>query len=84
MNIRSIAVGLLAASAFSLSATANVLPEGSFWNKDTAYVAPAPAVSDPVSLDGDELSFTSSWDFTLLFLDNFYGRRPTGFWLIFN
>ena len=84
MKMRSIAASLLAASAFSLSATANVLPEDAFWNKDTAYVAPVPAVSEPVSLDGDELSFTSSWDFTLLFLDNFYGRRPTGFWLIFN
>lgn len=78
MRLKNLIVGLLAATVIPLVASANILPEGAFWNKDTAYVEPAPAVSTPATVTDEEFYFTSTWNLSLLFYRDFKGVHSLG------
>ena len=74
MKPKNKVIGLLAVAVFPLLAVANILPEDSFWNKETAYVPAAPAMSEAKALESEgDFAFTSTWDLTLLFAVDFHG-----------
>lgn len=80
----SLAALLLALTAFPALAGENILPEDSFWNKETAYVPAAPVTSEAKALESDEdFAFTSTWDLTLLFALDFHGNPAKGLLLLF-
>ena len=84
MKPKNRVIGLLAAAVFPLVVVANILPEDSFWNKETAYVPAAPVTSEAKALESDEdFAFTSTWDLTLLFALDFHGNPAKGLLLLF-
>lgn len=84
MKLKSRVIGLLAVAVFPLLAVANILPEDSFWNKETAYVPAAPAMSEAKALESEgDFAFTSTWDLTLLFAVDFHGNPAKGLLLLF-
>ena len=84
MKPKNKVIGLLVVAVFPLLAVANILPEDSFWNKETAYVPAAPAMSEAKALESEgDFAFTSTWDLTLLFAVDFHGNPAKGLLLLF-
>ena len=59
----------------------NVLADDAFWNKDTAYAAPAVETATRL-LDSAEFEFADAWDLVLVFATDFSGGYPRGSILI--
>ena len=84
MNLKKTVAGLLLAVALPIVAADNILPEDAFWNKETAYVPAAPAVSEAKALKSEgDFAFTSTWDLTLVFVTDFRGNPAKGLLLLF-
>ena len=84
MKPKNKVIGLLAVAVFPLVVVANILPEDSFWNKETAYVPATPVTSEAKALESEgDFAFTSTWDLTLLFAVDFWGNPAKGLLLLF-
>lgn len=66
MNQKILAIMLSAAAIVPLAVTADVLPEDSFWNRETVYAEPTPA-SASATLDSGKLETSTAWDCVIVF-----------------